>query len=67
MIANPGYVVRCGATNRNCLPSFNIDPQEGVGGSTPNPKKLRLPSAIIAVAKPKVAWMSRGGRRLGSK
>ena len=55
MIARPGNVVKWGATRRNCLPSFSMEPHEGVGGCAPSPRKLRLPSAIIAAATPKVA------------
>jgi hypothetical protein len=67
MRARPGYEVKCGATSKNCLPSFNMEPQEGVGGSTPKPRKLKLPSATIAAAKPKVAWISNGGSRFGNR
>src|SRR4030067_245839 len=39
MMASPGTVVRWGATNRKCLPSLIIAPQEGMGGATPRPRK----------------------------
>src|SRR3972149_3598080 len=53
MMASPGTVVRWGATNRKCLPSLIIAPQEGVGGATPRPRKLNPASATIARAIPR--------------
>jgi hypothetical protein len=55
MMANPGKMVRWGAINIKLLPSLSIEPQLGVGGCTPNPKKLSPASAVITLAIPKVA------------
>jgi hypothetical protein len=49
MIANPGNRETHGAIVRYCTPRFTIFPQVGVGGATPNPKKLKLASTLIAV------------------
>ena len=64
-IASPGNTVRCGAIKRNDRPSLIIEPHDGVGGWTPRPRKLRLASATIAPARPKVACTTMGAAMSG--
>jgi len=46
---------------------FNISPQLGVGGRTPRPRKLKLASAKIADATPKLAETITGATTFGNK
>src|SRR5438309_8970631 len=46
-------------------PSAAMAPQEGVGGGTPRPRKLRKASKRIAMGMPMVAWTISGPRAFG--
>jgi hypothetical protein len=58
-IANPGIIQSHHAETTYDLPSAIIDPQEGVGGGIPTPRKLRDDSMIITVPTWRVARIIR--------
>ena len=55
MIARPGTVEIHQATARRSRPSATIEPQAGVGGGTPAPRKLRVDSSNITNPTSRVA------------
>jgi len=50
IIANPGTVTNQGSMARKVIPALIIFPHVGMGGLTPNPRKLRAASIRMAVA-----------------
>ena len=46
-------------------PAFSIDPQLGLGGGVPKPRKLKPLSMRIAAAMPKVMGTRMGASELG--
>src|SRR6185437_15773610 len=49
-MAAAGMKAICGAPSRLSRPSAIMLPQLGVGGGTPSPRKLRMPSATMVMA-----------------
>ena len=66
-IATPGNTVIHQAIPSVDLDSIRILPQLGVGGCTPNPRKLKPDSIKIAPAIPRVAFTNTGPTALGIK
>ena len=54
-----------GEIRRAWKPSAAIAPQEGVGGGTPRPRKLRKASKRMAIGTPMVAWTIIGPSAFG--
>ena len=65
-IANPGIKVNHHAKSMKSRDCDNISPQLGVGGCTPNPKKLNDDSMSMVEAIPNVADTITGAMALGS-
>src|SRR4051812_2001650 len=65
MIARPGNVLSHQAVSRYCRPWPSIPPQDGLGGWTPSPRKLRVDSSTISRARSSVASTITGDRILG--
>src|SRR5204863_5812259 len=56
-----------GAIRRAWKPSAAIAPQDGVGGWTPRPRKLKKASKRMGWGTPKVAWTMIGPKPLGRR
>ena len=54
-MAKPGIVEIHQASAKKSLPSATIEPQAGVGGGTPAPKKLKVDSTSITMLTWRVA------------
>ena len=65
-MANPGIIQSHHAETTYDLPSAIIEPQEGVGGGIPTPRKLRDDSMIITVPTWRVARIIREPATFGS-
>ena len=65
LMITAGKINSCGVVSMVLMPSFDIDPQEGVGGTTPIPIKDRKASVKIALGIANVNVTSTTPRVLG--
>src|SRR5262249_23838922 len=66
-IATPGNAVNHQAPGSNCRALYRMEPQLGVDGGAPNPRKLKVDSIKIAEATPNVAATNTGASVFGSR
>jgi hypothetical protein len=65
MIAKPGTVTSQGSMVRKVMPELIMFPQVGMGGFTPNPRKLKAASIRMAVAIQRLPMTMIGPEMLG--